>query len=139
MFFAGFRSLRRAFDQVEDTDDPRRDLEQVIETFRTFARENPVLSEVMFSRPFADFDPAPSETAAGRAVRELIVDHVRRAVDAGVLIGDETDIAHVLFSLAQGLAAAENTDRLGTSTDSVDRRWRLAVRSVLDGLRAPRS
>jgi AcrR family transcriptional regulator len=136
VFFEGFRLLRRYFDQLEDTDDPRADAVRLIETFRAFVRENPVLAEVMFSRPFADFDPAPSELRAGSSVRELIVGHVRRCIDAGVLVGDETDIAHVLFCLAQGLAAAETTGRLGTSAASVDRRWNLAVTAALDGLSA---
>jgi hypothetical protein len=99
-----------------------------------FVAENPVLAEVMFSRPFADFDPGPSEIEAGSTVRELIVGRVRRCIDLGVLAGEATDIAHVLFSLTQGLAAAETTGRLGTSKASIDRRWALALRALLDGL-----
>lgn len=134
VFFEGFRLLRRYFDQLEDSDDPRADLVRVTEVFRAFVRENPVLSEVMFSRPFADFDPGPSELKAGSSVRQFIVGRVRRCIDAGLMVGDETDIAHVLFSLAQGLGAAEATGRLGTSKVSVNRRWALATRAVLDGL-----
>ena len=48
---------------------------------------------------------------------------------------DETDIAHVLVSLTQGLAGTELAGWLGTSRASVDRRWKLAIRAVLDGLR----
>jgi AcrR family transcriptional regulator len=135
VFFEGFRLLARYFDELDETDDPRADLVHLIDCFRTFVRENPVLAEVMFSRPFADFDPGPSELEAGRSVRELIVGHVQRGVDARVLVGDATDIAHVLFCLAQGLAAAETTGRLGTSAQSVDRRWSVAVDSVFRGLR----
>jgi DNA-directed RNA polymerase specialized sigma24 family protein len=50
------------------------------------------------------------------------------------LRGDETDIAHVLLALVQGLALAENAHRLGRSHGSVDRRWELALRALLDGL-----
>jgi hypothetical protein len=64
----------------------------------------------------------------------FIVERVRRCIDAGVLLGEETDVAHVLVALTQGLAAAENARRLGGSAESVDRRWRLAVGAVLDGL-----
>ena len=67
-------------------------------------------------------------------MRIFIVERVRRCVDAGLLHGDETDIAHVLVSLLQGLAAAENARRLGTSHESIDRRWALAVNAVLGGL-----
>jgi hypothetical protein len=49
------------------------------------------------------------------------------------LRGDATDIAHVLVALVQGLVAAENAKRLGTTQSSVDRRWSLALDAVLDG------
>jgi AcrR family transcriptional regulator len=135
IFFEGFRRLRRRFDPLSETADPRADLVRVIEALRAFIRENPVLSELMFSRPFADFDPGPSGLEAGRAVRLFVVGRVRRCVDAGVLAGDETDIAHVLVSLTQGLAATEMAGWLGTSKASVARRWDLSIRAVLDGLK----
>jgi AcrR family transcriptional regulator len=137
MFVEGFRMLRGRFDRLAETDDPRADLVRVIEALRTFVREHPVLAGVMFSRPFADFDPGPAGLKAGAAVRLFVVGRVRRCIDAGVLVGDETDIAHVLVSLTQGLAATEMAGWLGTSRASVNRRWELAVRAVLDGLNPP--
>ena len=134
MFLEGFRMLRRSFDRLRDTVDPRADLVRVVGALRAFVRENPALAEVMFSRPFADFDPGPAGLDAGSAVRLYVVGHVRRCIDAGVLAGDETDIAHVLVSLTQGLAATETAGWLGRSKASVNRRWDLAVRAVLDGL-----
>jgi hypothetical protein len=44
--------------------------------FRVFVRDNPVLAQVMFYRPFADFDPGQAELAAGTATREFIVHRV---------------------------------------------------------------
>jgi AcrR family transcriptional regulator len=138
VFFEGFRLLRRQFDPLEASDDPRVDLVRVIQVARVFLRENPVLADVMFTRPFADFDPGPAELEAGRAVREFIVGRVRRCIDAGIVIGEETDIAHVLLGVAQGMAAQDAAGWLGTTEASVDRRWDLAVRAVLDGLGAER-
>jgi AcrR family transcriptional regulator len=138
VFFVGFRELRRHLDQLPETADPRADLVAVIEVFRTFVRANPVLAEVMFSRPFTDFDPGPAEVEATSSVRLFIVGRVRRCIDAGVLGGDETDVAHVLLALAQGLAAQETAGWLGTSSASTDRRWALAVQATLDGLRPGR-
>ena len=135
MFFEGFRLLRRRFDRLGESDDPRADLVAVIQALRKFVRDNPVLAELMFSRPFADFDPGPSGTEAGSAVRLFIVGRVRRCVDADLLAGDATDVAHVLVSLTQGLAATEMAGWLGTSKASVTRRWDVAIRAVLDGLR----
>ncbi|MGD0082168.1 MAG: TetR/AcrR family transcriptional regulator [Acidimicrobiales bacterium] len=134
VFFEGFRLLHRRLATLTDSDDPRAGLVRLAEIYRAFIRENPVLSQVMFSRPFTDFEPGPSEMEASSSVRIFIVEHVRRCIDAGVLRGDETDVAHVLVSLIQGLAAAENAGRLGTSQASIDRRWALAVNAVLDGL-----
>ena len=134
MFFEGFRLLRRRFDPIESSADPLDDLLRVMTTFRSFVRENPEVAELMFSRPFADFDPGPAELSAGSAVRELIVAHVRRAIEAGRLAGDATDIAHVLVALAQGLSAQEAAGWLGTSKASIERRWTLAFTAMLEGL-----
>jgi AcrR family transcriptional regulator len=139
VFFEGFRQLRGRFAQLEDSDDPRADLLGVIGAFRGFVRDNPVLAEVMFSRPFADFDPGPEELSGGSVVREFIVGHVRRCIDAGILTGNETDIAHVLIALAQGLALQEVAGWLGTSKLSMSRRWTLAFRALLDGFAAART
>ena len=159
VFFEGFRLLRRRFGELAQTPDPRADLAEVLRAFRVFVRDNPVLGQLMFSRPFADFDPGPAEQEAGAAVREFIVGRVRRCTRAGLLrragpgpdadaeagtgtvdvgtvdVGTvDADIAHVLLALAQGLAAQESAGWLGSSRESRDRRWELAVAAVLDGL-----
>jgi AcrR family transcriptional regulator len=134
LFFEGFRLLYSHLGTFAETDDPRADLVGLVELYRGFIRENPVLSEVMFAHPFTDFEASKSELEASGSVRIFIVERVRRCIDAGILQGEETDIAHVLVALAQGLAAAENASRLGTTRKSIDRRWALAVDAVLDGL-----
>jgi len=135
VFFEGFRLLRQYLDEVRPSQDPRAELISVIESLRMFAREHSVLADLMFSRPFADFDPGPAERRAGDEVRLFIVAVVRRCVRAGVLEGDEVDIAHVIVAMAQGLAGQETAGWLGTSQESRDRRWDLAVTALLDGLR----
>jgi AcrR family transcriptional regulator len=134
LFFEGFRKLRRRLDAAPESDDPRADLIRLAEVYRDFVRENPELSQVMLSRPFSDFEPGPAELEASSSVRVFIVERVKRCIEADLLRGDETDIAHALVALIQGLAAAENARRLGTSAESVDRRWALAVNGLLDGL-----
>jgi len=136
VFFEGFRALRRWLAELTPTDDPRLDLLGVIRTFRVFVREQPVLADLMFSRPFADFDPGPDERRAGDEVRQFIVERVRRCIQAGVIDGDETDIAHVILATAQGLANQEIAGWLGSSQASMDRRWDLAIAAVLAGLRS---
>ncbi|MEU6611821.1 TetR/AcrR family transcriptional regulator [Streptomyces shenzhenensis] len=137
VFFEGFRLLRRYLDTLDGTDDPLADLMDLVAAYRTFVRENPVLTQVMFSRPFSDFDPTEAEREAGAGVRTIVVDHVRRCVDADQLCGDPIDIAHVVVALTQGLALAEAAGRLGTTETSVDRRCDLAIRALITGFGPP--
>jgi AcrR family transcriptional regulator len=134
VFFEGFRALGRHLAAVEPTDSPRTDLVRTVAALRSFVADNPALAEVMFSRPFADFDPGHDDVRAGASVREHVVARVRRCVDEGVLAGDPIDVAHVLVALVQGLASQELAGWLGSSQAGVDRRWALAVAALLDGL-----
>ena len=134
LFFSGFRALGDELAELTPSSDARADLTLALFTYRRFARENPVLAALMFSRPFADFQPGESELLAGQRVREHIVGGVRRALQAGSILGDPNDIAHVLLALAQGLSAQEAAGWLGTGKASIERRWKLAVDALLDGL-----
>jgi AcrR family transcriptional regulator len=136
VYFEGFRRLGAAFDRCAPSDDPRADLDQVAAIFRAFARDNALLCEVMFSRPFADFDPGPDELRAGARVRDFIVGQVERAIAAGCVAGDARDIAHVVVALAQGLAAQEAAGWLGRTREAADRRWAVAFTALFDGLAA---
>jgi AcrR family transcriptional regulator len=139
VFFEGFRMLRRHLDGCVDASDDRLALHQIAMGLRSFIQDNPVLARVMFERPFADFDPGPQDVDAGTAVREYIVGHVRSAVEAGVLHGDPTDLAHVLLGLTIGLATQESAGWLGTSRASSDRRWSIGIDAVLAGLSSSRA
>jgi AcrR family transcriptional regulator len=135
VFFEGFRVLRRQLAATPETDDPIADLRALAVAYRAFINESPELSRVMFSRPFSDFDPGPSELEASGSVRILIVSRVQRCIDVGDIRGNATDVAHGLVALIQGLAEAEISRRLGTSRESVNRRWELAIDAMLAGLR----
>jgi AcrR family transcriptional regulator len=135
VFFQGFGLLRRELDELPPAEDPRAGLIALADAYRDFLRRQPVLAQLMFSRPFSDFDPSRSELEAGASVRTFILERVRGAIDAGLLEGDETDVAHVLVALVQGLVAAENSERLGSTQASIERRWSLAINAMLDGLR----
>jgi AcrR family transcriptional regulator len=132
-FFSGFEQLGAELTQLQATSDPGADLLALAQRYRAFILEHPALSAVMFSRPFASFDPAPEEADAGATVRELIIAAVRRTIETGRLQGDPIDIAHAYVALIHGLAAAETSNRLGRRGKDVDRRWDLAVRALLTG------
>lgn len=137
LFFEGFRLLQARYEALPETDDPRADLVAALMAIRSFVSERSALAELMFSRPFADFDPQPSDLKAGTATRVLFVKRVRRCLENNVIAGNETDIAHVLLGLVQGLTAQQRGGWLGTSKTSIERRFALAIDAVLAGL-APR-
>ena len=134
VFFEGFRMLGDDLAAVPPTTDPLEDLRHLCESFRRFVLANPVLAQVMFSRPFADFEPTTDDNKAGARVSKLFVQRARAAVEAGRLAGDPTDIAHLFFAFVEGLAAAESAHRLGGSKQSIDRRWRLGLDALSNGL-----
>lgn len=133
LYFEGFRMLSNELTALPETADPVADLWALAAAYRRFVRANRALAEVMFSRPFTDFSPGTEELAATASVRLFIVGRVKRSIDAGRLRGDETDVAHVLVAMIQGMAFAEAAGRLGTSTESIERRWRLAIGTTLNG------
>jgi AcrR family transcriptional regulator len=133
VFFEGFRLLRQRLDELPHTDDPRANLIALADAYRDFIHKHPVLAQLMFSRPFADFNPGESELRAGASVRKLIVELVHAAIDANVLHGDTTDVSHVFVATVQGLAAADLDGRLGSSRTSTDRRWQLAINAMITG------
>ncbi|GAY16486.1 TetR/AcrR family transcriptional regulator [Mycobacterium sp. shizuoka-1] len=135
VFFEGFRRLGTELTAIGETDDALADVRAAIPVFRRFCLDYPPLARVMFSRPFQDLDPDPEQLAAAPTVREILVGKVQRCADAGLLAGDPVDIAHVLLALAQGLAVQEAGRWLGTTAESVDRRWEVGVQAMLAGLR----
>ena len=78
IFFEGFRLLRSRFDSLEQSKDPRVDLVSLVQAFRCFYMENPILARVMFSRPFPTSTPdlqkqkpgAPSESTSSERCSE---------------------------------------------------------------------
>jgi hypothetical protein len=120
--------------EVAPVADPIEGLRRVCESFRQFVLANPVLAQTMFSRPFVDFAPTVEDNKAGIGVSKVFVQRSRAAVDAKLLAGDPTDIAHLFFAFAEGLAAAESARRLGGSKQAVDRRWRLGLDVLIQGL-----
>lgn len=134
IFAESFRRLAAELERLEPSGDARADLLAVGAAFRDFARANPVLAQVMFSRPFSEFEPGPADAAAAAAVRRVVVQRVQAAIHTGVIDGDPIDVAHALVALVQGLVAQETAGWLGSSRAAADRRWTLAVTAMVDGL-----
>ena len=134
IFLEGFRRMRDAFDAVPPSPDARADVEALIHAFRAFAGANPALVEVMFARPFHHFRPGPDDVRAAMAANRAVLARIQRCIDEGLLHGDPADLAHVFMATIQGLVAAENAGRLGSTPESVERRFALAIDATLAGL-----
>ena len=67
VYFEGFAALRSALDGVPTGDDPRGDLVELLKASRRFALERPMLFELMYSRPFAEFSPGDEDWRRGSA------------------------------------------------------------------------
>jgi AcrR family transcriptional regulator len=133
VFFQGFEMLGDDL-AAGSTGDPIEDIRLLARSFREWVAQNPGLAQVMFSRPFADFDPSLADNRSGARVGKIFVDRARAAVEAGRLIGDPADIAHVLFAYVEGLASAEAAQRVGSGPAVVERRWKLGLDALIRGL-----
>lgn len=71
-------------------------------------------------------------------MRELIVARVRRRIAACISSGDPADVAHILLAIAQGLILQESAGWLGSSNESMNRRWSLAIAALVNGLSSAR-
>lgn len=139
VFFEGFRLLEDRLRAVPTTGDARTDLVETLAEARRFALDRPMLFEVMYARPFAEFEPSADDLRAGVGLYRLVTDRVRAwGVSAGAtrIADDPRDAAHAVVATNRGLVATELAGLAGTSGRTVDRRWRLTIDALLDGLAA---
>jgi len=131
--FEGFRRLGDRLEAVGHVDD-REGLIRLSAAYREFLAGNPELGRLMLSVSVTEMYPSEEDLETSGRVRRIIVGGIAAwSAREGAEV-DATDAAHALVSLVQGLASAEIAGRLGSSRDSVDRRWRLAVESLLTGV-----
>jgi AcrR family transcriptional regulator len=136
MFMEGFRRLTSRFDALERTDDPLADLRALGQAFRDNTLANPHLYDLMFGRPFPQFDPAEKNTTFALATFQALVDAVQRCIDARLLAGnDAMGLASILFAQVHGLAHLELAGWLGTR-EMADLLWERAMAATMRGLRS---
>lgn len=136
IFTRGFERLATTFDRVPRSGEPVSDLTELAWAFRAFARDEPHLFAVMFSRPFGEFEPGPDDLVAARSIHRHVVERTAALLGSDASPGDCKDAAIALFALVQGLANLELSGLLGSGEASIERRWRLAVRTAIQGLLA---
>lgn len=137
VFHEGFRLLAEELRALPALDDPRGAVVASLETSRTFSMTRPSLSEVMYARPFVEFDPTDEETGAAQDIYRHFVSRVATLLDLPVRARATVDAAQALVALNRGLVVAEVAGTLGQSPATVRRRRAVAVHALLDGLLVP--
>jgi AcrR family transcriptional regulator len=135
LFLEGFAQLDRRAAAVGETADVTADVVAHLAEVRAFAAARPVLFELLFARPVAEFAPAPEDWGPARALQERALRLVTRFLDGVGSTADPTDTAHALLALNRGLIAAERSGLLGRHPADRDRRWGHAVHAQLAGHR----
>jgi AcrR family transcriptional regulator len=135
LFFEGFRRLHDQMAALDVTDDPRKDLVSVLAATRAFGLQQPMLFELMFARPFAEFRPSTEDHSAAKGIYRIVMSRVDRALEEGEVSGNRVDIAQVLVATNRGLITAELAGLLASSPNAAQRRWHLAISALIDGLR----
>ena len=134
----GFQRLADHLATVDVTDDPLEDLGRLGQAYHAMAVESPHLYAVMFGGVLGDFVPDDADLALARGTLDVLVDAVRRAVDAGELDGDPTDLALELWSMNHGITSLGLTGMLG-APDHVRRRLAAAGMALRAGHRPVRA
>ena len=134
MFVEGFSRLAAELGALPPPADPESGVLDLAMAFRRFALEHRQLFDVMFSRPYAEFEPGPEDLVAAGAVGRVVMARATALVGPGATSTARKDAALALTSVMQGLAGMELAGILGSGSGPIERRWRLAVLSVARGL-----
>src|SRR4051794_25802141 len=77
-FYEGFRLLNSRLGTIPESADARDDVVRLLAEARAFAVDHPMLFNLMYARPFAEFEPGDDERRAAAEIYKLIVSRVRR-------------------------------------------------------------
>jgi AcrR family transcriptional regulator len=134
MFVAGFVRLAAELAAMSPSADPEAGVLDLAWAFRRFALEHRQLFDVMFSRPFAEFEPAPEDLVAAGEVGRVVMARVGALVGPAATSSARKDAALAVIAVIHGLAGMELAGILGSGPRSIERRWRLAVLATVRGL-----
>lgn len=108
LFIEAFTRFAAHLDQVTLSGDPLADILALGHAYRASALANPHLYAMMFGSPVPGFEPAPEDYAHAEATFTTLLDAVRRAVAAGLLIDTDPGlIATALWANVHGLVSLE--------------------------------
>jgi len=137
VFVVGFEQLDRELGDAPSLEDPVDGLVAIAGAYRAFAAAQPDLFDVMFSRPFIEFAPQPSDLAVAKNIHDTFTLRFAALLEQPQSAGIVVDAATGYVALLQGLAAQERAGILASRPVSANRRWETAVRIYLDGAAVP--
>ncbi|MEV5559408.1 TetR-like C-terminal domain-containing protein [Nonomuraea wenchangensis] len=119
MFLAGFERLATAFAAVPHTSDPIADLLVLGHAYRANALANPHLYELMFGRPFPEFQPDAEAAAQIQPTFDMLIAAVARCVrEEAFALAEPADLAVGINALAHGLCSLDLRGALGDATEA---------------------
>jgi AcrR family transcriptional regulator len=96
IFSEGFDRLADRLDEIEPTSDPQDDLVALFDATRSFALEHRMLFEVMFARPFVEFEPTEGDHEAAKRIYVHVTGVVSTLLGTRRNAAVAVDAAHVL-------------------------------------------
>lgn len=100
-----FTRLAAAFAAVPRTDDPLADYMNIGRAYVEQALRHPALYEVMFACPAPEFEPSPEDAAFAWSTFETNIEGAQRCIDAGLFVGDATEIATSMWCVSHGVVS----------------------------------
>lgn len=107
LYREGYRRLADRLAEVDLPADPIERISALGAAYRERALADPHLYELMTGHPIAGYEPPQASRREARATLQPLVDAASDAVDAGLLEGEPTRIAHLLWAAGHGLVGLE--------------------------------
>lgn len=135
----GAARLSAATAEVEPTDDPVADVEELGRAYRRWALADPATYQVIFGNPLPGFELSEEDKEEARRSLRDVQRAVARCIDGGrYAAADPTDVAHRLWGLVHGLVSLELTDRAEPGVDA-EQQFERALAMASRGLAAGES
>lgn len=136
LFVEAFTRFGAHMDTVRPSDDPLADILALGRAYRASATADPHLYTVMFGSPVPGFEPAPEDYAHAETTFTPLLDAVRRAVAAGLLMDVAPGlIATALWANVHGLVSLELGCAMPPQAGAPAEVFETAIRATLDGWR----
>ncbi|MFN7729264.1 MAG: TetR/AcrR family transcriptional regulator [Bdellovibrio sp.] len=107
LYKEGFIRLADFMASRQNTQDPKKNLENLLHAYREFSVKNKPFFIVMFTRPVPEYTPPPESLRMAWSSFETLVKAIERVQPLGHLKGDAKFIARELWSQAHGVVTLE--------------------------------